>query len=86
MEIYEAQLIREALASNKGDVQAAIETLGLPRKTFYDKLSRHGIDRASFVPKSADRGRAPCNAPVWSNGAAYPFAGGNMESDYDVKR
>ncbi|MBU6442539.1 MAG: sigma-54 dependent transcriptional regulator [Alphaproteobacteria bacterium] len=52
MERYEAQLIREALAFCKGDVQATIETLGIPRKTFYDKLNRHGIDRTSFVPAS----------------------------------
>ncbi|MDE3116382.1 MAG: Fis family transcriptional regulator, partial [Pseudomonadota bacterium] len=54
MECYEAQLIREALAFNKGDVQRTIEALGIPRKTFYDKLNRHGIDRASFVPAPAD--------------------------------
>ncbi len=54
MECYEAQLIREALAFNKGDVQGTIEALGIPRKTFYDKLNRHGIDRASFVPAPAD--------------------------------
>jgi len=54
IERYEAQLIREALAFNKGDVQRTIEALGIPRKTFYDKLNRHGIDRASFVPAPAD--------------------------------
>ncbi len=54
MERYEAQLIREALAVSRGDVQRTIEALGIPRKTFYDKLSRHGIDRASFVPARSD--------------------------------
>ena len=48
VEIYEAQLIREALSLHKGDVRATIETLGIPRKTFYDKLQRYGINRASF--------------------------------------
>ncbi len=41
---FEEQLIREALASHNGDVQATIAALAIPRKTFYDKLHRHGID------------------------------------------
>ena len=27
----------------------AIATLGIARKTFYDKLQRHGINRADYV-------------------------------------
>lgn len=45
----EANLIREALEANRGDVRATLETLGIPRKTFYDKLARHGIDRAAYA-------------------------------------
>jgi two-component system C4-dicarboxylate transport response regulator DctD len=45
----EANLIREALEANRGDVRATLEMLGIPRKTFYDKLARHGIDRAAYV-------------------------------------
>lgn len=45
----EANLIREALEANRGDVRATLEMLGIPRKTFYDKLTRHGIDRAAYV-------------------------------------
>jgi two-component system C4-dicarboxylate transport response regulator DctD len=48
MEAYEAELIREALAATRGDVQETIEALGLPRKTFYDKLRRHGIDQSQY--------------------------------------
>lgn len=48
MEGHEAALIREALKANKGDVRSTIETLGIPRKTFYDKLQRHGINRADY--------------------------------------
>ena len=29
--------------------RATLETLGIPRKTFYDKLARHGIDRAAYA-------------------------------------
>ena len=50
IERYEADIIRETLALNDGDVRRTIETLGIPRKTFYDKLQRHGIERAAFGP------------------------------------
>jgi two-component system C4-dicarboxylate transport response regulator DctD len=49
MEQHEAKLIRDALSANHGDVRSTIETLGIPRKTFYDKLQRHGIDRADYA-------------------------------------
>ncbi|MDJ1156661.1 sigma-54 dependent transcriptional regulator [Chelatococcus sp. SYSU_G07232] len=49
IEAYEAELIREALAANGGDVRSTIEALGIPRKTFYDKLARHGIDRGRYA-------------------------------------
>lgn len=45
---YEARLIRDALARHQGDVRATVEALGVPRKTFYDKLKRHGIVRADY--------------------------------------
>lgn len=43
VEAYEAALIRDALTGAGGDVRASIDRLGIPRKTFYDKLRRHGI-------------------------------------------
>ncbi|TGT46615.1 sigma 54-interacting transcriptional regulator, partial [Mesorhizobium sp. M8A.F.Ca.ET.167.01.1.1] len=45
LERYEADIIRETLGRNDGDVRRTIEALGIPRKTFYDKLQRHGIVR-----------------------------------------
>jgi two-component system C4-dicarboxylate transport response regulator DctD len=45
---YEAQLIRDALRDNGGDVRGAIDALGVPRKTFYDKLKRYGIAASEF--------------------------------------
>lgn len=51
---YEADIIRETLTQNDGDVRRTIETLGIPRKTFYDKLQRHGIERAAFSPSKQD--------------------------------
>jgi len=43
---YEARVIEETLAASAGDVRATLELLRIPRKTFYDKVERHGIDLA----------------------------------------
>jgi two-component system C4-dicarboxylate transport response regulator DctD len=48
VERYEASLIRDALRSTDGDVRATLAKLAIPRKTFYDKIARHGIDLDSF--------------------------------------
>ena len=45
---YEARLIVETLAGCRGDVRSAVESLGIPRKTFYDKIARHGIEIDAF--------------------------------------
>ncbi|WP_137129534.1 sigma-54 dependent transcriptional regulator [Rhizobium sp. FY34] len=44
----EADIIRQTLQAHEGDVRRTIEALGIPRKTFYDKLQRHGIVRGEF--------------------------------------
>ncbi len=54
VERYEAELIRESLQQNNGDVRKTIEALGIPRKTFYDKLQRHGIVRGDFAGLDGD--------------------------------
>lgn len=38
-------MLEHTLAACKGELKAA---LGLPRKTFYDKLKRHGLSRGDF--------------------------------------
>lgn len=48
LERFEAEVIRNALSLYKGDVQQTIEALGIARKTFYDKLLRHGINRSDY--------------------------------------
>jgi two-component system C4-dicarboxylate transport response regulator DctD len=48
LERFEAAQLRQALADHDGDVRRTIEALGIPRKTFYDKLARHGINRADY--------------------------------------
>ncbi|MBB1249123.1 sigma-54 dependent transcriptional regulator [Rhizobium sp. G21] len=49
LERFEAEQLRQALADHDGDVRRTIEALGIPRKTFYDKLTRHGINRADYA-------------------------------------
>ena len=48
MEAYEAQILKDTLAATKGDVRGAMQRLGVPRKTLYDKLRRHRIDIDAF--------------------------------------
>ncbi|MEM9792804.1 MAG: response regulator [Pseudomonadota bacterium] len=43
IDVIEKHLIEAALRSQGGRVVAAAEQLGLPRKTLYDKLKRHGL-------------------------------------------
>lgn len=51
---YEAHVIEEALSAAGGDVRAALEILRIPRKTFYDKVERHGLDLNRFRRRSRD--------------------------------
>lgn len=41
---FEREAIVDAVLQAGGDVSSAATALGLPRKTFYYKVSRHGID------------------------------------------
>ena len=41
---YEATLLREAFLAEGGDVARTLVRLGIPRKTFYYKVNRYGID------------------------------------------
>lgn len=48
LERREAEVIRETLHRHRGDVRETMAALGIARKTFYDKLNRHGISRADY--------------------------------------
>lgn len=48
MDVVEKALIEQALRRTQGKVPAAMELLGIAKKTLYDKLHRHGIDIDSF--------------------------------------
>ncbi len=45
---FEAALIVEALTASRGAIAPVLQSLGLPRKTLYDKMSRLGIDPGKF--------------------------------------
>lgn len=45
---FEATILREVLRETGGNAARAMERLRLPRKTFYDKLARHGIRADTF--------------------------------------
>lgn len=48
VQAYEAELIREALSTHRGDIRSVMEALGAPRKTLYDKMTRYNIRPADF--------------------------------------
>ena len=48
-EAFEAHCLRAALTRHRGDVKAVLEELQLPRRTFNEKLQRHGLTREMFV-------------------------------------
>lgn len=48
VEAFERRVIVAALKSAGGKVALAAEALRLPRKTLYDKLARHGLERREY--------------------------------------
>ena len=48
VERFESSAICDAMRAAQGDISKVMELLGVPRKTLYDKLARHGIDPKQF--------------------------------------
>ncbi|QLL12121.1 sigma-54-dependent transcriptional regulator [Pseudomonas chlororaphis] len=48
-EAFEAQCLRAALIRHKGDIKAVLVELQLPRRTFNEKMQRHGLVREMFL-------------------------------------
>lgn len=48
LDVFERSIIENELAVHQGNVKMTVESLGIPRKTFYDKLRRLGISANSF--------------------------------------
>jgi two-component system C4-dicarboxylate transport response regulator DctD len=48
MAAHEKALIAAALAAHSGSLKATYEALGLSRKALYEKMQKHGLDRATY--------------------------------------
>lgn len=48
VECFEKSLIVQALASHKGSIKDTMTTLGIPRKTLYDKMQKHGLSKDDY--------------------------------------
>ena len=48
-EAFEAQCLRAALTRHRGDIKAVLEELQVPRRTFNEKMQRHGLTREMFL-------------------------------------
>ncbi len=49
MRNYERLLLEQTLLRHKGDVQAVMDALDLPRRTLNEKMTRHNLERKNFV-------------------------------------
>ena len=49
VESFERSLIARELTAHQGSVKATYEALKLPRKTLYEKMRKHGLDRRDFL-------------------------------------
>jgi two-component system C4-dicarboxylate transport response regulator DctD len=48
MDEIEAVLIDSALRECNGNIQAAADVLGIPRRTLSEKMGRHGMERKDY--------------------------------------
>lgn len=49
VDLFERTIIEGELVKQRGNVKSTYEALGLPRKTFYDKLRRYGLRRDDYT-------------------------------------
>ncbi|MEZ5728191.1 MAG: sigma-54 dependent transcriptional regulator [Burkholderiaceae bacterium] len=49
IDAFERSLIEQALRDAGGSVKRAHEALGIARKTFYEKMKKHGLSRSSYL-------------------------------------
>ncbi|MDN2662241.1 sigma-54 dependent transcriptional regulator [Psychromonas sp. 14N.309.X.WAT.B.A12] len=48
VEVFEKTLIEQALSLSNGSIKNTMEALTLPRKTLYDKMQKHGLQKQNF--------------------------------------
>ena len=53
---FERSLIAGAIAAHGGRLRAVYETLGISRKTLYEKMQKYGLDRRLIVEAPEDMG------------------------------
>ncbi|MFS2008507.1 sigma-54-dependent transcriptional regulator [Azospirillum sp. CT11-132] len=51
VDAFEKRVIEQALDRCKGDIKSVMDLLNIPRRTLNEKMARHGLDRARFLPK-----------------------------------
>lgn len=49
VDFFEKTIIERELVKQRGNIEATIKALGVPRRTFYDKLRRHGLSRDDYI-------------------------------------
>ena len=60
MAAHERSLIAGAISAHGGRLKPVYETLGISRKTLYEKMQRHGLDRRLILdPPEEDEGPVP---------------------------
>jgi two-component system C4-dicarboxylate transport response regulator DctD len=50
LERFEKMLLQAELSSHGGSIQDTLVSLGLPRKTLYDKMKKYGLDKNDYKP------------------------------------
>lgn len=50
MERFEKMLLQAELSRHGGSIKDTLVSLGLPRKTLYDKMKKHGLDKNDYKP------------------------------------
>ncbi|NNF95407.1 MAG: sigma-54-dependent Fis family transcriptional regulator, partial [Halobacteria archaeon] len=48
VECFERSIIEQELIQQKGNLKKTMETLGVPRKTLYDKMQKYGLDKSNY--------------------------------------
>jgi two-component system, NtrC family, C4-dicarboxylate transport response regulator DctD len=48
VDCFERSLIEQALAASNGSIKDVMASLDLPRKTLYDKMRKHGLEKSNY--------------------------------------
>ncbi|MCP5444745.1 MAG: sigma-54-dependent Fis family transcriptional regulator [Chromatiaceae bacterium] len=48
VDCFEKNLIEQTLATHKGNIKETMQSLGIPRKTLYDKMRKFGLDKTNY--------------------------------------